>query len=562
MDNFSIAENFSLLAKLMDIHGENTFKSKTYAIAAFNIEKLPTQLKETSKDQLYTIRGINTSVVKKVTEILETGSLTELNELIAKTPHGIIEMLNIKGLGPKKINIIWKKLEIESLGELLYACLENRLMKLTGFGEKTQKNIQEAISFYQFNKDFFLYAEVETVFEQINFYLKKLFGDEKVQVTGAFKKQEPVIEELEFVVLATNEEVKPKFQTAQPPELIEETKVSLLYKLKTGLKLRLFTGNTTIGRRLFFTSSSTQFVESIKKEFPHVDLSKCMYKTEEAIFEKAGIPFIPSYLRDSSLHFDKIKTNSTKEIITQSDIKGIIHSHSNWSDGANTIEEMADALIKKGFKYLVISDHSKAAFYANGLLEDRIVDQHKQIDALNSKLSPFKIFKSIECDILNDGSLDYSNEILSSFDLIIASIHSNLKMTEEKAMHRLLNAITNPHVSILGHLTGRLLLSRNGYPIDHKIIIDACAKHNVVIELNANPRRLDIDWKHIEYALDKGVLISINPDAHSIEGCNDIKYGVLVAQKTGLTKEQNLSSFNLAQFENFLSNQRKKIISL
>jgi len=200
----------------------------------------------------------------------------------------------------------------------------------------------------------------------------------------------------------------------------------------------------------------------------------------------------------------------------------------------------------------VLSDHSKSAFYANGLTEERIREQHLYIDELNKKLSPFKIFKSIECDILNDGNLDYSDNILSTFDLVITSIHSNLKMTEDKAMMRLLRAIENPHTTILGHMTGRLLLSRPGYPVDHKKIIDACAANHVVIELNAHPRRLDIDWRWIDYALEKEVLISIDPDAHTVDGYNDVKYGVLVAQKAGLTKEKNLSSFGLKEMEAYL----------
>jgi DNA polymerase (family 10) len=206
---------------------------------------------------------------------------------------------------------------------------------------------------------------------------------------------------------------------------------------------------------------------------------------------------------------------------------------------------MARAAKEKGYEYLVISDHSQTAFYANGLREERIISQHQQIDELNKKLHPFRIFKSIESDILNDGSLDYSDDISESFDLVIASIHSNLKMTEEKAMNAALECYRNPFTSILGHMTGRLLLSRNGYPVDHRKIIDACVANNVVIELNAHPRRLDIDWRWIKEATDKGVLISINPDAHSIEGFDDCKYGVLVAQKAGLTKYQNLSSYTL-----------------
>jgi DNA polymerase (family 10) len=221
------------------------------------------------------------------------------------------------------------------------------------------------------------------------------------------------------------------------------------------------------------------------------------------------------------------------------------------------VEEMANACIKRGLEWMVISDHSKSAFYANGLKEERIREQHAYVNELNGKLAPFKIFKSIECDILNDGDLDYTNQILSTFDLVITSVHSNLKMTEEKAMLRLMKAIENPYTIILGHMTGRLLLSRPGYPVDHKKIIDACAINKVVIELNAHPRRLDIDWRWIDYALEKGVMISIDPDAHSTEGFEDVKYGVLVAQKAGLTREKNLSSFSLQQMEEWLSATRK-----
>ena len=218
---------------------------------------------------------------------------------------------------------------------------------------------------------------------------------------------------------------------------------------------------------------------------------------------------------------------------------------------------MAEECIKRGLEYLVISDHSQTAFYANGLKEDRIREQHKQVDVLNMQLTPFKIFKSIESDILNDGSLDYPEAVLKTFDLVIASVHSNLKMNEEKAMARLIKAIENPYITILGHMTGRLLLSRNGYPVDHKKIIEACAANHVVIELNAHPRRLDIDWKWIDYAIEKGVLLSIDPDAHALSGFDDVKYGVLAAQKGGMTKVNNLSSFGLKEFEEWLGRNRK-----
>lgn len=557
MDNASIADNFSLLAKLMDIHGENSFKTKTYAVAAFNIEKLPVSLKETPKEKLFSIKGIGDSVGKKVIEMLKTGKLLALEEIISKTPPGVIEMLNIKGIGPKKIHTIWKEMEIESLGELLYACNENRLTLFKGFGEKTQQNVQEAIEFYFLNQGHFLYAQLEEVFPQIENYLKKIFSPDKVRTTGAYRRQALTIEELEFVIAETNETIKPKFQTAQPPELLEETNDNLLYKLKNGLKLRLYTGKQNITERQFLTSGSQDFIHSFKKTFPAITFTAG--ENDETVFTEAKIPFIPPCLRETSIIIDKARKNKLPELIQPEDIRSIIHSHSNWSDGVNTIEEMANECIKRGFEYLVISDHSQTAFYANGLREDRIREQHRYIDELNLRLKPFKIFKSIESDILNDGSLDYPDKVLKSFDLIIASVHSNLKMTEEKAMKRLITAIENPYTTILGHMTGRLLLSRNGYPVDHKKIIEACAANNVAIEINAHPRRLDMDWKYIDYAIEKGVLLSINPDAHALSGFDDVKYGVLAAQKGGLTKKNNFSSYPLNEFEKWLKKKRELI---
>lgn len=558
MDNYQIADSFSLLSKLMDIHGENSFKAKSYASAAFNIEKLPLQLSETPHEKIFGIKGIGESTGKKIIELLQTGELSALKEIIIKTPPGIIEMLSIKGIGPKKIAVIWKEMEIETIGELLYACQENRLKLFKGFGEKTQQSIEENIEFYLRNQGIFLYAQVEAVFPQVKNYLEKLFFPENVRATGAYKRQLLTIEELEFVINHSNEVVKQKMQSAQPPQLLEETKDHLLYKLNNGLKLRFYTGTQHRDERLFHTSGSQEFIDAFKKNFSKIDFSLNGKEDDDKhFFDQAGIHYIEPYLRESAAIIQTAKSASIPTLIKASDIKGIIHSHSNWSDGSYTLEEMAKAAIAKGLEYLVISDHSKTAFYANGLTEERIKEQHHYIDELNAKLAPFKIFKSIESDILNDGALDYSNLVLSTFDLVIASVHSNLKMTEEKAMMRLLKAIENPYTTILGHMTGRLLLSRKGYPVDHKKIIDACAANHVVIELNAHPSRLDIDWQHIDYALKKNVLISIDPDAHELKGFDDVHYGVLAAQKAMVTKEQNLSSFNLKEFESFLSKTKK-----
>jgi DNA polymerase (family 10) len=556
MDNYQIADSFSLLAKLTDVHGENSFKAKSYASAAFTIEKLPVQLSETTHKNIFLIKGIGESTGKKIVELLETGSLRSLEEMIEKTPPGVMELLNIKGIGPKKINTIWKEMEIESVGELLYACRENRLKLFKGFGEKTQQNVIETIEFYLKSKGSFLFSQANLMAEATKSFFENLFSPTKIALTGTYIRQLEIINELQLVVDDSTENIEHTLSSVAEFELIENNQRDLLYRASIGLKIRLFgCDDKPFMQQVFFNNCSGEFGEAFAKQFKNINYAEC--DNEEAIFTAANLNHIPASVRESVAVIERASQGKLPALLQVADIKGIIHSHSNWSDGSYTIEEMAKAAIKKNFEYLVISDHSKSAFYANGLDEGRIKEQHLYIDELNKQLAPFKIFKSIESDILNDGSLDYSSAILSTFDLVIASIHSNLKMTEEKAMMRLINAIDNPYTTILGHMTGRLLLSRKGYPVDHKKIIDVCAANNVVIELNAHPSRLDIDWRHIEYALEKNVLISIDPDAHSVDGFGDILYGVLVAQKAMMSKENNLSSFGLKELEAFL--QQKKI---
>ncbi|HEX4372552.1 MAG TPA: helix-hairpin-helix domain-containing protein [Puia sp.] len=555
IDNYFIADQFSLLSKLMDIHGENSFKTKSYSIAAFNIEKLPEQLADISQDKIFAIKGIGDAIGKKIIQIIETGELPLLKEYFEKTPPGLIEMLGIKNIGPKKISTIWKEMQIESVGELLYACNENRLMLYKGFGEKTQKNIQESIEFFFKNQGSYLYSQAEPYALDIDEKLKKQFPNEKFELAGEFKRQLEIITKVEWLT-TTAIVILQNFFHANNFTIENHSEKDLTVKHPDGIILEFhYSAKESFYKDLFQLNSSSEFLQSWNENTNWNEAGS--FNSEEDIFSSVKINFIPSYLRENGEIIEKGKKSELPAVIKATDIKSIIHSHSNWSDGSNTVEEMANHCIEKGYEYFVISDHSKSAFYANGLTEERIKEQHIYIDELNRKLSPFRIFKSIECDILNDGTLDYTDNILSTFDLIIASVHSNLKMTEEKAMMRLLRAIENPYTTILGHMTGRLLLSRKGYPVDHKKIIDACAANNVVIELNAHPRRLDMDWRWIEHALEKNVMISIDPDAHSLHGYEDVKYGVLAAQKAGLTKEKNLSSFNLKEFENFLSKKKK-----
>jgi DNA polymerase (family 10) len=555
--NSFIADQFSLLSKLMDIHGEHSFKAKAYSSAAFTIDRLPQQLSDISAEKLASIKGIGDSVAKKIFEIFQRGEITALTELVKKTPPGVMQMLDIKGIGPKKITVIWKEMGIESIGELLYACNENRLTLYKGFGEKTQKSIQESIEYFLNNIGSYLYVQVEKLAHLLDEELKKKFTQYEFLLTGDFRRQLETIDKLEWVTNVPPAGLqayllKHKFVTENIT-----TEESVFKGEKENIQLNFYHATSEkLYARLFQTSCGSIFLNEWNKNHTLKDFHT--YNSEKEIFEEAKLQFVPAFLRETASTIWKAEKNELPDFIQAKDITAIIHSHSKWSDGNNTLEEMAKAAIEKGLQYLVISDHSKSAFYANGLTEERLKAQHEEIGELNEKLKPFKIFKSIESDILNDGSLDYSDDVLNNFDIVIASIHSNLKMNEEKAMMRLLNAIKNPFTSILGHCTGRLLLSRAGYPVNHKQVIDACGQYNVVIELNAHPRRLDIDWRYIDYCIEKNVLISIDPDAHSVGGFNDIKYGVLAAQKAGVTPSRNLSSYSLTEFEAFLKMQQTK----
>jgi DNA polymerase (family 10) len=558
MENHQIADFFSLLAKLLDIHGENSFKSKSYASAAFAIEKIPTPLRTLSNEQIASSKGIGFSSAQKIQEILETGKLKALDQIISETPQGIIEMLRIKGIGPKKINTIWKEMEIETIGELEYACIENRLKRFKGFGEKTQQNVLDSIAFYNQSKGRHLYAEVKHMMPIFIDYLEQIFGAFSIQIAGQYIRQLEIIDRIEFLLIGdtTNfKDIVSQASAAFPMQMVSDCQCIAKTPLNIEIMLHCVTENEAIGSSIQYNSSEAfwQKIESI----PSNSVSN-NYSSEEEFFESRGLRYIPPFLREDEFNLEAFSKSTSGEIIETKHIKGIIHSHSTWSDGTHSIEEMAEAAIKAGFEYLVISDHSQSAFYAQGLTIDRVLEQHKLINLLNEKYKPFKIFKSIESDILNDGSLDYPEEILQQFDLVIASVHSNLKMTEEKAMMRLLNAVSNPYTTILGHPTGRLLLGRPGYPVNMDTLTDACAKSNVVIELNAHPSRLDIDWRYINLAKNKNVMISIDPDAHTIEGFNDIEYGVLVAQKANVLKHENLSSFGLDEMMAFIEIQKEK----
>jgi DNA polymerase (family 10) len=547
MTNSDIADLFKLYADLSELHGANPFKTKQFTNAFFRIDKMLIELENLTIPELEKIEGIGKGIAAKIDEINRTESFAELNEIIANTPEGILQMMKIKGIGPKKIAIIWKELEIVEIGELLYACKENRLAQAKGFGLKTQQNVINQIEFMYASANKFHFSKVENIALQLGEILKQFITIKRVSISGDLRRKIEIIDTLELVV-----------STESTNDLIIEINKNNQFT-EIELNNEIITGKFEQIPIKVLLSSDEKFVWNLfentatKSHLDLLDLNRINKNSENEIeiYNSIELPFIEPELREGLNEIELAKNNKLPVLIEYTDLIGALHNHSTWSDGLNTIAEMAKACQKMGYSYFGIADHSKAAFYANGLSEERILLQHNEIDKLNIANPNFTIFKGIECDILYNGQLDYSDDVLSSFDYVVASVHSILKMNEEKAMSRLITAIENPYTTILGHPTGRLLLLREGYPINHFKIIDACAANQVAIEINANPYRLDLDWRYIDYALNKGVKLCINPDAHNIEGLKDMYYGTLIARKGGLTKENCLNAYSAIELKNY-----------
>jgi len=547
MENKPIARTLRFLSQLMELHEVNPFKIKSIANAAFKVDKLPFPIAGKSLAELEKIDGIGKSIAAKIVELLENGTMVELQDLLAQTPEGIVEMMGIKGIGPKKVAIIWKELGIENVGELYYACNENRLVEAKGFGLKTQEEIKRLIEFRMAGNGKFLYSQVEQEVKGLMEEIRGIFPDALKHVAGEFRRLNEIISELVIVVGSINQEIA--YQSLSQLDTLRNVVLSgnhINAELRNGLLVDIIcVDKADYYYELFVNTGTTDHVEEV---LSRINIPLEQPETEELIYQKAGLAWMQPELREDKNFIQEAAENKLPTLISYHDLKGTLHNHSTWSDGVNTLEEIAlycrDEL---KLQYLGICDHSKSAFYAKGLSIERVLQQQEEIDHLNKKITGFHIFKGIESDILNDGALDYPDEILNKFDFIVASVHSNIKMQQDKATARLIKAIENPYTTILGHPTGRLLLSRKGYDIDYKKVIDACAANNVIIEINANPVRLDLDWRWHQYALQKGVMLSINPDAHRNSGFHDMHYGVNVARKGGLTKEMCLNALALEE---------------
>lgn len=564
MDNRSIIKQLKLQAALMELHDENSFKIRGYQNAVFNLDKIEEPMVEMSLADLEGIEGIGKGIAGTIHEIATHGSSKAINDLISTTPEGIIELLDMKGIGPKKIKVLWKELGIESGHELKEAANSGLVAKLKGFGEKTQQSIIDALAFKEANANKLHYAEAEVLANQLIDALAKI--DLKASYLGALRRKLEVVEEIQLLVEAEDfdhaeEKINALNEFEQHVKLSGPMKWVGQYKeYLTPVSFLFSKKQDWVKNQLLYSASSKHLSTRIINNKTLKELAiTAPQESEEAFYSSIGMDFIVPELREGVFELEAAKNKALPKLVEMTDLKGILHNHSTYSDGKNSLREMALYCKELGYEYLGMCDHSKSAFYANGLKEDRILKQHQEIDELNAELAPFKIFKGIESDILYDGQLDYADDVLASFDFIVASIHSQLKMNKQKATSRLLTAIENPYTTILGHPTGRLLLRREGYPIDHKAVIDHCAKHKVVIEINANPWRLDLDWRWVHYAIEKGVMLSINPDAHEKAGYHDMQYGLLTGRKGGLTAEMTFNALPLSKIEEHFASRKSQV---
>ncbi|MEM0993127.1 MAG: PHP domain-containing protein [Bacteroidota bacterium] len=543
MTNKEIAQSFQLLGQLMQLQGENPYKIRSYENAYRKLRSWEVPLEEMPDPEIAAIPGVGKAIHGKIRELLDNGQMNTLERYKTQVPSGVQEMLQIKGFGAKKIKAIWQDLGAESIGELLYAVNENRLVELKGFGAKTQEDLRQKLEYYQQSKDQFHYAKLEATAEQLVVELQTLLPSAKIELTGDIRRKMPVLRQIEILLGDTAENIA-KIQENYTVISSEEQRITIRYGDGAIPATIYLCDRADFGVHQIKYTGNEAFVHSLALEANEKDVPM----EEQEVFQHLNLSFVAPELREQAFTSDL----ALPQLITDQDLRGIFHVHTTASDGTHTLADMCTYTKSLGFQYIGITDHSQSAFYAGGLKEAALLAQWAAIDELNQKLAPFHIFKGIESDILSDGQLDYEEDILKQFDFIVASVHSNLKMDEAKATRRLVTAIENPYTTILGHPTGRLLLSRKGYPIQYEKVIDACAANGVHIELNANPYRLDLDWTWIPYALERGVKIAINPDAHSKRGLHDMHYGVMAARKGGLTKADCLNAMNLADVREVL----------
>ncbi len=552
MTNKAIAKTLRKTAKLMELAGENKFKVRAYEKAARAIRGYHEPLEpHLEAGELPEIDGVGKGIAAALKELHENGELTKLTELREKIPPGVVELSEVNGLGASKLSTLWKDGGITSPEELIEAAEANKLVDLKGFGAKTQATICNAVMYHSRNKHKLHLSTALAATERLQQVLDELDIVENHSPVGELRRNCPTIEKLQWLVAVGEDKRTKLLEVLTSADFSPDGEAPIELELEEGAKLHLYTcTKADYPRRLFELTTEGQHLEYLQ------DVLSEELSDEAEIYAKKQLPYVVPEFRENTVELDMAKQDTLPDLLEVTDLKGVLHAHSTYSDGAFSLREMAEACIERGYDYLGITDHSQSAFYADGLNAERVKEQWAEIDELNSELDNFRIFKGIESDILSDGSLDYPDDILAGFDFIIGSIHSGFKMSEEQATQRLINAIKNPYLTILGHPTGRLLLNREGYSVDHQRIIDEAAEHGVVIELNSNPWRLDIDWTWLRYMDERGVKTAICPDAHSKEGIDDMRYGVMVGRKGFLTAEQTLNTLSTDELQDYFKNRR------
>ncbi len=585
MDKNQVATLLDELATLLELKEDsNPFEVRAYQNAARSVNALDGDIEQLTREgKLKGVPGLGSTIIKRIEEAVETGHIALYDELVETTPPVKLEMMRIPGVGPKTINAIYKQLHVNSIPDLVEACKQNKVATLPGFGKKTQDKILQGIAFLAQHADRFLYPVAEEEALHISTALKALPEIVRLQVAGSLRRRRETIGDIDMVVSvddSAGEEVRRKIMdvfTSQPSvQAITgkgETKSSVVLSSGINMDLRVvndsqfpntlhhFTGSKQhhipLRRRALSMNMTINDYGLFRGKEPHLELIPC--KDEADIYAALGMAYIEPELREDMGEIEAAVNGTLPVLVHESDLRGVLHVHSTWSDGRNTIRELVEACIARGLAYLGLTDHSKTAAYAGGLDEEALRRQHEEIDRLNEEYAGrIRILKGTECDILRDGSLDYEDDLLADLDFVVASIHSLFNLPAEEQTRRMLRAISNPYVDIIGHPTGRILLGREGYTLDLDAMIDAAAEHGVCIEINANPSRLDLDWRYLHRARDKGIKIPINPDAHTIDGLDDMRYGVGIARKGWLRASDVLNTMSTDALLKFFKKRRNR----
>jgi DNA polymerase (family X) len=574
---YEVARLLAELGTLLEMNGAETFRARAFTNAARALEGIDADLEELARtDRLTTLKGIGAGIAGIVREYVLTGRSTLHEELAAATPVGLYELLRVPGLGPKRIHTLHKELGVASLDDLERAAEGGAIASLPGFGPKTEKKIREGIGFARSSRKLRRYPEALEAAVALLEWLRAQPSVADAQIAGALRRRMEVVDRVDLVACGeTPEEVLERFVQALGGEgLADLEDRTARMRLADGMEVRLrcVLPGQFVAAMVWDTGSDAHVAalaaRAVKRagtltcEGLVLDDSEVALERESGLYRELDLAYVEPELREGLDELELAESDSLPELVELEDLTGTFHCHTTYSDGKATLEEMVEGARERGWSYLGIADHSRTAAYAGGLPAERVLEQHREIDGLNARLSKdtagFRLFKGIESDILPDGSLDYPESVLRRFDYVVGSVHSSFRMGREEMTERFLRAIASPHLTILGHPTGRLLLSREGYSFDVDAVIEAAARAGVVIEINANPHRLDLDWRHVREAAARGVLIAVNPDAHSVAALDHVAFGINMARKAGLEPRQVLNTWAVEEIAEYLEARKQK----